>query len=77
MIVQFPTIEVKSVLAATDLTKSVSESKAFGATLVDGQGKLLANETVTFNINGMIYDRTTDSEGVARLNINCKKENTL
>ena len=66
-------IEVKSVLAATDLTKSVSEAKAFGATLVDGQGKLLANETVTFNINGMIYDRTTDSEGVARLNINLQK----
>lgn len=66
-------IEVLSILTATDLVKTVSETKAFGAKLVDGQGNPLANETVKFNINGVTYNRVTDSQGIARLNINLQK----
>ena len=66
-------IEVLSILTATDLVKTVSETKAFGAKLVDGQGNPLANETVKFNINGMTYNRVTDSQGIAKLNINLQK----
>lgn len=29
-----------------------------------------AGKSVTFNINGVLYTRTTDSNGIARLNIN-------
>ena len=66
-------IEVLSILTATDLVKSTSETKAFGAKLVDGQGNPLANKTVNFNINGVTYNRVTDSQGIARLNINLQK----
>ena len=32
--------------------------------------KAFANQIITFNINGVFYDRTTDNEDIARLNIN-------
>ena len=63
-------IEVLPVLSASDLTKKYGDSTPFAVTLVDGQGKPLANTEVTFNINGVIYHKTTDSDGVAKLNIN-------
>ena len=66
-------IKVKSILATDDLTKTYSQSKAFETRLVGGQGNPLANETVKFNINGVLYDRVTDSNGVAKLNINLQK----
>ena len=42
----------------------------FEVKLLDGQGKAFANKVVTFNVNGVYYDRTTDENGIARLNIN-------
>ena len=66
-------IEVKPVLTAIDFVKSFNKPKAFEATLVDGQGNALPNAVVNFNINGMLYNRTTDSYGIARLNINLQK----
>jgi hypothetical protein len=30
----------------------------------------LANEKIQFNVNGVFYTRTTDSTGIAKLNIN-------
>ena len=42
----------------------------FVATLVDGQGKAYASQTIQFNINGVFYNRVTDSSGQAKLNIN-------
>ena len=29
-----------------------------------------ASQTIKFNINGVFYDRTTDANGIAKLNIN-------
>ena len=63
-------IEVLPVISASDLTKKYGESAPFEATVVDGQGKPLANTEVSFNINGVFYTRNTDSNGVAKLNIN-------
>ena len=37
---------------------------------MDGCGSPLVNASVTFNINGVLYKKQTDYEGVARLNIN-------
>ena len=42
----------------------------FKVTLVDGQGKPYAGETVSFNVNGIFYNKVTDSSGIAKLNIN-------
>ena len=63
-------ITVLTTLTAKDLTKSYGSPDQFIATLVDGQGKAFANQTVGFNINGVFYNRTTDNLGQAKLNIN-------
>ena len=63
-------IEVLPVLSASDLTKKYGSSDQFVATVLDGQGNPYANQTVTFNVHGVLYNRITDSEGHAKLNIN-------
>ena len=62
-------IKVKSILSAENLTKKYGTPDQFKAKLVDGEGNPLANINVTFNINGVFYNRTTDSDGIAKLNI--------
>ncbi|WP_188118097.1 DUF3344 domain-containing protein [Methanobrevibacter millerae] len=63
-------ITVLPVLNATDLTKKYGTPDPFVATLVDGTGAPYAGQNVTFNINGVFYQRTTDDAGNAKLNIN-------
>ena len=62
-------IKVLPVLTADDLTKKYGTPDQFIATLVDGQGKPYAEQRVQFNINGVLYNRVTDSSGQAKLNI--------
>ena len=62
-------IKVKPILFADDLTKKYGTPDQFKAKLVDGEGNPLANTNVTFNINGVFYNRTTDEKGIAKLNI--------
>ena len=63
-------IKVLYVLNATDITMKYRDGTKFEANLVDGQGKPFTNQTLTFNINGVMYSRVTDGSGIARLNIN-------
>ena len=63
-------IKILPVLSAEDISMKYRDGTQFVATLVDGQGKPLANEKVEFNINGVFYYRYTDSSGQAKLNIN-------
>lgn len=42
-------------------------------TVDDGEGNPLTNQSLTFNINGVFYHKTTDDNGVAKLNINLQK----
>ena len=63
-------IKVKPILNATDITMSYRDGTQFKASLVDGQGTPFFNQTITFNINGIFYNRTTDAQGIAKLNIN-------
>ena len=63
-------ITVLPVLSTSDLTKVYGSHDQFTATLLDGEGKVLAGENVTFNVNGVFYNRVTDSNGQAKLNIN-------
>jgi len=64
------TITVLPILSANDLNKTYGEPDQFVATLVDGQGNPYANQKVEFNVNGVLYYRTTGSDGQAKLNIN-------
>ena len=64
------TVKVLPVLTATDLSMKYGDGSTFNANLVDGQGKPIDGVNITFNINGVFYNRTTDANGVARLNIN-------
>ena len=54
---------------ANDITKIYKNDTQFYATIVDAYNQPLANATVTFYINGVYYNRTTDSNGRAKLNI--------
>ena len=62
-------ITVLPTLTAKDLHMKYLDGSKFEAKLVDGQGKALANAKITFNINGVFYERLTDENGIARLNI--------
>ena len=64
------TIKVLPVLSAEDLSMSFRDGSKFEAKLLDGQGNAYASQTIKFNINGVFYDRTTDANGIAKLNIN-------
>ena len=63
-------ITVLPVLTAEDINMTYKDGTQFKVNLVDGTGNPLANVNVTMNINGVFYNRTTDENGTARLNIN-------
>ncbi len=64
------TIKVLSLLSAEDLSMKYRDGSKFVTALSDGQGKPYAGQTIRFNINGVLYNRVTDSSGTAKLNIN-------
>lgn len=63
-------ITVLPILIAEDLKMSYKDGSQFEAKLLDGIGKALSDKNIIFNINGVFYNRTTDENGIARLNIN-------
>ena len=62
-------ITILPVLTTSDLTKYFGIPASLNSKLVDGQGNPLANQSVTYNINGVFYNKTTDANGIAKLNI--------
>ena len=56
-------------IIAKDLSMKYLDGSTFNAALVDGQGKAIAGVNITFNINGVFYHRTTNADGVTKLNI--------
>ena len=63
-------IKILSILSASDMSMKYRDGSKFTAKLVDGEGQAYAGQTVQFNINGVMYNRVTDSSGQAKLNIN-------
>ena len=56
-------------IIAEDLSMKYLDGSTFNAALVDGQGKAISGVNITFNINGVFYHRTTNADGVTKLNI--------
>ena len=63
-------ITVLSTILANDVVKFFRNGTQYCAKFLDGCCSPLVNASVTFNINGVLYKKQTDYEGVARLNIN-------
>jgi predicted outer membrane repeat protein len=62
-------ITVLPVLSASNLKMKYMDGSQFKAKLVDGKGNPYTNRYVTFNVNGIFYNRLTGDDGVAKLNI--------
>ena len=63
-------ITVMPTLITKDFSMKFQDGSKFNVTILDGQGKPLANQNVTFNVNGVFYNKVSGADGVASLNIN-------
>ena len=56
-------------LVTKDLNMKYLDGSDFTAQTLDGQGKPLSNQNVSFNVNGVFYHKVTDENGIASLKI--------
>lgn len=54
----------------SDIVKFYRNGTQYSARFINGDLTPMVNTDVTFNINGVFYQRTTDKDGIASLNIN-------
>lgn len=64
---------IKSTINSNDVKKIFKNGTQFYAKILDNGGNIVKNTTVTMNINGVFYYRTTNNEGVAKLNLNLQQ----
>ncbi len=50
-------ITVKTTLVTNDLSMTCQDGSKFRVSVLDGQGNPLANQNITFNVNGVFYNR--------------------
>ena len=62
-------VSVLSTLVTKDLSMKYLDGSNFTAQTLDGQGKPLANQNVSFNVNGVFYHKVTNKDGIASLGI--------
>ena len=70
-------ITVKSLIESNDLTKYYRNDSNFEVKIYNKDGTLAINKEVTFNINGVFYQKTTDSNGITRLGIALRPGNYI
>ena len=63
-------VNVLPTLVTKDLSMKFQDGSKFQVKTLDGQGMPLANQNITFNVNGVFYHKTTGDDGIASLNIN-------
>lgn len=63
-------IKVLPTIEGNDLYMKYHDGSKYECKLVDGQGKPVKGAILIYNIVGVFYSRTTDADGIARLNIN-------
>lgn len=61
---------IKPTVSGNDITKIFRNGTQYYAKFIDTKGSVLKNTPVEFNINGIFYKRTTNDQGVAKMNIN-------
>lgn len=71
----FSNVLIKSTVMGNDLVKYYKNDSQFYVKVLDSNGDILVNKTITFNIVGVFYTRTTNESGIARLNINLNQGN--
>ena len=64
------TVTVLPTLIAEDLVKYCGNASQFFISLIDGEGNAVTGKNITLNINGVFYNRLTNENGTAKLNIN-------
>ena len=57
-------------MIAEDLVKYCRNASQFFISLIDGEGNAVTGKNITLNINGVFYNRLTNENGTAKLNIN-------
>ena len=62
-------VTVLPTLVTKDLSMKYRDGSNFTALTLDGQGKPLANQNVSFNVNGVFYHKVTNKDGIASLGI--------
>lgn len=70
-------ITVKPTVYGDDIVKYYRNGTQYYSVFLNYQGKALINHSVNFNINGVIYTRTTNSTGWATLAINLQPGNYI
>ena len=63
-------ITIKPTINGDDLVKYHKNDTQYYVGFTDNKGTPLTNTEITFNINGVFYKKTTNTEGIAKLNIN-------
>ena len=63
-------ITVLPTLIADNLVKYYKNASQFYIDLIDGKSNPVGGVNITMNINGVFYNRTTNENGTAKLNIN-------
>nr|WP_301867867.1 Ig-like domain repeat protein [Methanobrevibacter smithii] len=71
------TVTINPSIIADDLVKMYKNDTKFSAKFLGSDGKVLANTTVKFNINGVLYTKTTNNDGVADLGIMLRPGNYI
>ena len=64
------TVTVLPTLIAEDLVKYCGNASQFFISLINGEGNAVTGKNITLNINGVFYNRLTNENGTAKLNIN-------
>ena len=63
-------ITVLPTITGENVVKYYRNGTQYYVVVLDGEGNPVANEDVSFNINGVFYTRKTNDEGIATLTIN-------
>ena len=64
------TVKVLNVLLGKDVNMKFKDGTKYEVKLLDGKGKAYPGQKIILNINGVFYERVTESDGIARLNLN-------